>query len=97
MEIEKEDPLCPNEGTFALDPKECDRNFIKCKRATTTERSMRGFMYQCPENHTYWPISKKCESQSNALNCGEISNAENKWQIPIEVDNVSPQARKMKL
>lgn len=51
-------------------------------------------MYQCPEGFAYWPNSQRCERTSRLQQCQNVQVFENRWEIPVDLINVSYRRRK---
>lgn len=53
-----------------------------------------GYMYQCPEGFAYWPTSQRCERANKLEQCQNVNAFESRWEIPVDLINVSYRRRK---
>ncbi|KAI5651882.1 chitin binding peritrophin-A domain-containing protein [Phthorimaea operculella] len=80
---------CPAPGHYPFEKGECSPAFLKCQTSKTGK--IRGFIYQCPQDHVYWSVSRRCEQKSNVRDCKKSHNDwKGRWEIPVERRNVAP-------
>lgn len=92
--------LCPNEGHHELNTDEqggCSNLFIKCQRSLDYRGKMQGYVYQCPQDHAYWPISKQCERTGKLQQCRGLHSYGTRWEVPVETISVGKRRRRMHL
>ncbi|XP_049868738.1 serine-rich adhesin for platelets-like [Pectinophora gossypiella] len=80
---------CPAAGHYPFEKEECSPAFLKCQK--TKSGKLRGYVYQCPPNHVYWSVSRRCEPKGHLRDCKRSYNNWNgRWEIPVERRNVAP-------
>ncbi|XP_043280232.1 mucin-5AC-like [Venturia canescens] len=99
VHIEQRETLCPDQGYYPYNEEECSNVFYKCMR--DEERTLQGYLYKCPEDFVFWPVSRRCERSSRLPMClrkynnnrNEDDFFESRWSLPEETFNRS--ARKI--
>lgn len=93
IRINSTEPLCPHEGYFAAAPGGCSSKFIKCQESPARNYTVEGYMYQCPDGFAFWPVSQRCERSGKLQGCqGDVF--ERRWEVPVELINVSYRKKK---
>lgn len=92
MQVASRQPLCPVEGYHEMEATSCSTSFIKCRR--NARSLMEGYVYQCPQGFAYWQVSRRCERTSKLLHCRGYDIFNTRWEIPIEMENISLRRRK---
>ncbi|XP_075973580.1 uncharacterized protein LOC142974895 [Anticarsia gemmatalis] len=90
LEVSTDSYDCPREGYYTFEKgTECSPGFLKC--LTDKYDELQGIVYQCPKGYVYWNVSRRCEPKDRVSDCKQspINDWSNRWQIPIEIDNVA--------